>query len=120
MGHEPALIHGIAMKTASELIVHSAARHFFQGRLRHSKQMFFLGLLISLEYKLNCGSVRKLWRLAKTTVANVKNLCHRLNLRIQDAEVELGPCAIERFRPRHRVRHRVRGTLRAPSLVSVC
>ena len=49
MGDEPAFIDGIAVKTAGELIVDTAAGHFFEGGFGHGEEMFFLRLLVTFK-----------------------------------------------------------------------
>src|SRR5260221_4523780 len=73
--------------------------------------MLFLGFLVALEKQLNRGSVGEFRRLAEAAVANVKKLGDRLNLRVNDAEIELGSRAVESFGLRDRVRQGIGGAL---------
>src|SRR5260221_10634613 len=73
--------------------------------------MLFLGFLVALEKQLNRGSVGEFRRLSETAIANVKKFGDRLNLRVNDAEIELGSCAVESFRLGDRVRQGIGGAL---------
>src|SRR4029077_3430488 len=90
-----------------------------ESSLRHGKQMLFLGFLIALEKQFHRGSVRKFRRLAEPAVANVEKFSNRLDLRINDPEVELASCAVEHFRLGHRVRERIGGALQIGPLVGI-
>src|SRR5205085_10308058 len=65
MGHVPVSVHGIAMKSASEMIVHPASRHFAQGEEVHLQGVFAaLGLRISrvnTREKIQRYRARKFW-----------------------------------------------------------
>src|SRR5258707_3092872 len=73
--------------------------------------MLFLGFLVALEKQLNRGSVGEFRRLSEAAIANVKKFGDRLNLRVNDAEIELGSCAVESFRLGDRVRQGIGGAL---------
>ena len=55
MWHQPFLVHGIAVESSGKLVVHSAARHFYQRRFRHRQQMLGVispaggGLLVAFQ-----------------------------------------------------------------------
>src|SRR6202022_4729597 len=99
----------IAMKATGKLVVNAATRHLFERGLGHREHVLFLGFLIAFENQLNRGSVREFRRLAEAAVANVKKFGDRLNLRVNDAEIELGSCAVESLRLGDRVRQRIGG-----------
>ena len=47
--NQPALIDGIAVEAASQLVVNAAFGHFFEGAFGHSQKMLFAGLTVALE-----------------------------------------------------------------------
>ncbi len=119
MGDEPALVDGVAMEAAGELIVDAAAGHFFEGGFGHREEMFFFGLLVALEDEIDGRGVWKLRSAAEAAVLDVKKLGDGFDLRVDDAEVEIGASAGEDFGLRDGVGEGVGGTLEFGTLVAI-
>src|SRR5882762_1871909 len=97
MRDEPAFIDGVAVEAAGELVVDAAAGHFFEGGFGHGEEMFFFRLLVALEDEIDGRRVREFRGAAKAAVLDVEELGDGFDLRINDAEVEIGASASEDF-----------------------
>ena len=105
------------MKTAGELVVYAAARHFFQRSLGNGQQLFVLGLLIALQEEINGRRMGKLGSVPKTAVAAIKQFGDGLNLRADDGQVKTGMRAREHFRLRHGIGQRIGSFLQVRAFV---
>src|SRR5260370_39572004 len=81
--------------------------------------MFFLSLPVAREDEIDGGGVREFWGAAKAAVLDVKKLGHRLDLRFDDTEVEIGTGASENFGLRDGVGEGVGGAFKLRALVAV-
>src|SRR2546423_15354150 len=63
--------------------------------------------------------MRKLRRLTKSTIVAVKQLCDGLNLRLDNAEVEIGTGSAKGFRLGNRLGQRVGCTLEVGALIAI-
>src|SRR5437879_8114641 len=107
------------MQAAGELVVDASAGHFFEGGFGHGEKVFFFGLLVTLEDEIDGRGVREFRGAAKTAVLDVKKLGHGFDLRIDDAEIEIGARTGEDFGLRDGVGEGVRGALEFSALVAV-
>src|SRR5260221_13197985 len=91
------------MNPSGELVVHSAASHFFQSSFGHGQQVLAsIGAgrrrtLILLQNQIQRGAVWKFGSFAKTTIANIEELGKRTELRLDDRGVERSVRAGEGF-----------------------
>ena len=124
MRNQPALVDRIAMKTAGELVVDAAPRHFFERGFRDRKQVLFFsasggGLLVALQNQIDGRGVRKLRRIAEATVLDVELLCDRANLRIDYAGIKVRSRAGEDFGLRDGIGDGVGGAFEVGALVLI-
>ena len=69
---EPAVVHGVAMEAAAELIVHAAAGHLAQGEQHHVERFLVLGARVVAQQEVMHGDARKLGRAAEAAEARIE------------------------------------------------
>jgi hypothetical protein len=119
MRDEPALIHGIAVETTAELVIHAAPGHFFERGFGNGEEMFFFRLLIAFEEKIDGRSVGEFRRVAEAAILDVETFGDRADLLFDDAEIEVGAGPGKDFGLRDRVGKRIGGALQLSAFVAV-
>src|SRR5438270_13099899 len=71
MRDEPVLIDAVAMKAATELVVHAAGGHRPQGVYAHLERGRGMGSRIAAEQHVDQHRLRKLWRATKTAEGRI-------------------------------------------------
>ena len=72
VGHDPALIHGVAMEAAGELVINAAARHLLQRSHDDGAEKIFAGTRIAVNDEIHDRGMRKFWLRAEAPVLHVE------------------------------------------------
>src|SRR6266550_6724318 len=72
MGHEPALVDAVAMKSSAELVIHAAGGHGTQCLHCHFQSGCLAGSDVAAKQKLDQHRLRKLWCAAETGIHGVE------------------------------------------------
>ena len=67
--HQPAVVGGVTVKTAANLIVHPTIGHLVQCQRRHVQRVFTLGAIGVAEQEINTHARRKFRGVAETAFA---------------------------------------------------
>ena len=99
VGDEPALIDGIAMEAAGQLIVDATAGHFFERGFGHGEQVFVFFTcgrraadcpLIAFEDQIDGRGMGEFRGAAEAAVLDVKELGDGFNLGFNHADIKFG------------------------------
>ncbi len=81
--------------------------------------MLFFRLLVTLEDEIDGRGVREFWRAAKAAIFAVEELSDRFDLRVNDADVEIGARPGKNFRLRYGIGEGVGGAFQLGALIAV-
>src|ERR1700688_3213068 len=98
MRHAPALVHRIAMKSASKLVVDAARTHFLKrdrGNFQHPRAA---ARLMAFEKQIDRRGMRKFGRAAKSSVARIKQSNNGFSLIFRHMRIEFSAASGKRFR----------------------
>src|SRR5271157_1040562 len=73
VGHDPALVHRVAVKAAADLVVDTTPPHMFEGGSHHGQQPLLAGLEISLEEQIDGAGVGKFGGVAEPAVLRIEH-----------------------------------------------
>src|ERR1700730_346590 len=94
MRHVPVTIDRVAMKSAADMIVHSAGGHFAQREEIHFKRVLTVLTLriagVEARQKIQCDRPRKFRCGAKPTFARIKTTIELAVSVFEDRDVDLG------------------------------
>ncbi len=107
------------MEAACKLVVDAAASHFFEGSFGHGEEMLLFRLLVAFENEINGRRVREFRGAAEAAVFDVEKLGDGFDLRVNDAEIEIGARAGKDFGLRDGVGEGVGGAFKFGVLVAV-
>jgi hypothetical protein len=119
VGDQPAFVNGVAVEAAGELVVDTAAGHFFKRGFGHRKEMFFFGLLVTLKNQINCRGVREFRGVAEAAVFDVEKLGDGFDLGVDGGEVEIGAGTGEDFGLRNGIGERISCAFEIGAFVAV-
>src|ERR1700693_5619617 len=98
MGNAPALVDGVTMEAAADLVVHTAEGHGFECALGYVDQLRVVCGLITLEQEIHSAGVRKFRQLTETAVTFVEKMKRRFEDGIDDAGIEVTAGGAKDFR----------------------
>ena len=73
VGHNPALVHRVAMKAAADLVVDAAPPHVFERGGNHVQRPLLAGLEINLEEQIDGGGMGKFGGAAEAAVLRIEH-----------------------------------------------
>ena len=96
---EPAVVHGIAMEAAAELIVHAARGHLAQSEQHHVERFLVLRARVVAQQKVVDRGTRELGRAAEAAEARIEGAAEDREAALQRVRVEAAPPAWSAPRP---------------------
>ncbi len=72
MRYEPVLVDGVPMKSAADLIVNAAIRHFVEGEHRHMQRQFVAGTVAIAQQKIDIHAGWKLGGAAESAFTRIE------------------------------------------------
>src|SRR5579863_6176844 len=97
MRYEPALVHGVAMEAAAELVVHAAFGHFAQREQHHVERFLVFGAEMVAQQELKNRRAGKLGSAAESAELAIEGAAENEEAAIEHAGVDGRPAGVCRF-----------------------